>query len=172
MGKRGPTGKDPDDIQGHRDPEAGVLTIPERGEIVTVPTPPDGLLPATVDRWTLYWESDVARTAKTVDLFVVERLFRYYDQWERYMSDVEANPMVKGSKGQERDNPLAKRTHELEGRMQELESRLGITPLARMRLGIAIGTARLTAAQVNEMAQRNAAGGTDAVPEVEGWEPA
>lgn len=136
--------------------------VGEGGEL-TLPTPPRGLLPVTRRRWVAFWESGLGRVVQEVGLPAVSRLFRYYDEWERLEKEYRAGPRtVEGSQGQQVINPLADRLAKLEDLISRLEDKCGVTPLARARLGIAIGESKLTWQQVS----RQGAGGQGNVPEL------
>jgi P27 family predicted phage terminase small subunit len=59
-----------------------------------------------------------------------------YDQHARSMDVASQTLLVKGSTGQVRVNPLADHALKLEGAIVRLENELGLTPAARVRLGI------------------------------------
>ena len=126
-----------------------------RPEPLDAPDPPEGLLDITVSRWDVYFASDLARAISDVDFPVIGRLFCYYDEWERISRDLRARDSLIdiGSAGQERLHPLARRLTDLEAVISRLEGELGVTPMARARLGITIGAAALTWEQVNRMAR-------------------
>lgn len=111
-------------------------------------------LPATKDKWDSYWMADVARAATEVDLSALGRLFTYYDEWERcYAAAKDGGRMVEGSQGQPVLNPLYKHMDSLEGLISKLEAELGMTPLARQRLGLAITETKKSVAELNKMAE-------------------
>lgn len=171
MGARGPIGKPDGARQGHR--KGGLAVVPARVSAdVQVPAAPREWLKGTKDRWAAYWRSDVALVAGEVDLMAAERLFTYTDEWTRAVRALrQAGRVTTGSVGQVRLSPMVDYIKTLEQAIGRLSSELGLTPLARARLGIAVGQARLTAVEVNRMAQEGdppEAGTVD----VEGWEPA
>lgn len=157
--------------QGHR--AASIVRL--RKDAPEVPEPPAGLLAATVAKWVAYWASRVSAAAEQVDRPALERLFRYYDDWERCMGIYREAPVVEGSMGQPVVNPMGVRALALEEKIRGLEAALGLTPYDRQRLGIAIGQAQLTAAELNRMAKEaHADQDQELEPEVEeaGWEEA
>lgn len=147
---------------------------------MAVPAPPEGLLPSTVQVWETYWADQVAGATTPVDHGALRRYILYLDEWERCMAavrrpneDGEVERLVKGSTGQPRINPLAEQALKLEGVLSKLEADFGLTPLARMRLGIAIGQARMTVAELNRMAEEPNGDSDQAEAEViEGWQEA
>ena len=107
-----------------------------------IPMPPGGLLPTTVMSWNTYWTSELARAVTLpTDLPALHRLFRYYDDlersWEIYLRD----PEVIGSTGQTRISHFAKHIAELEPMIRALEDRFGLSPKARLELGVTLGDA-------------------------------
>jgi P27 family predicted phage terminase small subunit len=137
--------------QGHR--EASVVELVHSRPDVAVPKPPSGMLAATRRSWERYWASDVAAVATDADRDLVERLFVLRDEHARALRTVRSTGerLVSGSRQQPRLSPLLDLVFKLEGAIHTLETELGLSPLARARLGIAVGTARLTAAELNRM---------------------
>ena len=151
MGSRGPVAKSPERAQGHRQRKpalAEVTLIP----ITETPEPPPGLSHGVLDAWESYWRSDVAQATSEVDLPAVHRLFLMYEQHARATAAAQETLAVAGSKGQPRLNPLADYALKLETAILRLETELGKTPLARQRLGIAVGQAKLTLSEINRRA--------------------
>jgi P27 family predicted phage terminase small subunit len=107
-----------------------------------VPTRPDDLTPATERAWDAFWRSPMAGLTAEVDIQPIVRLFGLYAQHEKAAEVVSQALMVKGSTGQIRVNPLADHMLKLEGAILRLENELGLTPMARARLGIEIRSAR------------------------------
>lgn len=132
---------------------AGLVVIPITP--VAVPPAPTGLLNVTKDRWSTFWRSPPARLVLSSDGFALERLFRLYDERERSYRTVRApardaegrvirgrgSRLVEGSKGQPRLNPLLTVIPTLDAEIRALEDRFGLTPLARLRLGVTFGEA-------------------------------
>lgn len=150
MGKRGPLAKPPEDAQGHRSRELQIIS--GSSELKTDPPKPTrGWLKQTRERWHEYWISDVAGVAQKVDIPAVERLFGMYDQYARVQKVVKKSLVVRGSTGQIRTNPLAEHALKLETQILRLENELGLTPMARSRLGLAVGEAATSLASINEL---------------------
>jgi len=150
MGKRGPLAKPSEEAQGHRSRELQIIS--GHSELKSDPPKPTrGWLKKTRDRWYEYWNSDVAGVAQKVDLPAVERLFGMYDQYARVQNVVKKSLVVRGSTGQIRTNPLAEHALKLETQILRLENELGLTPMARQRLGIAVGEAATSLASINEL---------------------
>jgi P27 family predicted phage terminase small subunit len=108
-----------------------------------VPAAPSGLLAVTQARWAAYWGSPVAAAADPVtDLAAVERLFIAYDELTRAGRAFRKQRVVEGSMGQPTLNPLNRYIAQLTTEIMQLEDRLGLTPKARLALGIQLGEAR------------------------------
>lgn len=58
---------------------------------------------------------------------------------------------MKGASGQPVVSPLQKVLVHLDGEIRQLEDRFGLTPLARLRLGIAIGDAARSLDDLNRL---------------------
>jgi P27 family predicted phage terminase small subunit len=114
-----------------------------------VPRAPTGLLDASRRRWKAFWNSAVAKAVDLdADLYRVERWIGCVDEYERVNAAFKKTRLVKGSTGQPALNPLATYLQQLLGEINKAEAELGLTPLARMRLGIAYGEAKLTALEL------------------------
>lgn len=136
MGRCGPLPKPAERQQGHRQARPKLELLPAAEE--RAPAPPAGLSNELADAWSAYWRSDVARVASEVDLPLIRRLWGMYGQYEQAIEVVEKAIVVKGSTGQIRTNPLADYAFKLAGQILRLEEELGLTPLSRQRLGIAV----------------------------------
>jgi P27 family predicted phage terminase small subunit len=119
--------------QGHR--KQNVLVLAEHRP--TVPTPPSGLLKPTRDRWYGFWASQVARAVDLdSDLPRLRRWIAATDEYDRVAKTVKRARLVKGSMGQPVLNPLIQYLAQLEGQIAKAETEFGMTPMARLRLGI------------------------------------
>ena len=157
MAKRGPAPKPADQREAKprraRKSDAGAeLVLLEQPDRV-VPDPPAGLSAESLKRWDAFWRSELVITVREVDWPAIARLFRYYEQWEIFMGLAETDPMATGSMGQTVDNPAAGEAARLEGLIRSLESDLGLTPMARLKLGLTMAQGQLTAEHINRMAK-------------------
>lgn len=116
--------------------------------------PPAGLLKVTRERWGVFWESPLAAAVLATDHVGLARWIRSVDEWERAMRAFRRRRIVDGSTGQPVLNPLAAYIVSREAAIREAEEKYGMTPLARLKLGIAVGQARLTAAELNKALQQ------------------
>lgn len=124
------------------------------------PTP--GWLKPTKDAWDDFWEADIAQLLAPHHMPTVYRLFELRDAQARALRIYKKSPMVEGSMKQPVVNPAMSTVQALEKDIRALEDRLGLTPKAQANLGIKIGEARLTAAELNRMAEEEAEGDGDA----------
>jgi P27 family predicted phage terminase small subunit len=167
MGLRGPIPKDAGRRQGHRTgrdlPIVPAKTSPDRAKTTSklaktgpntaktpMPRPPKGPLAASKRLWTAFWNSPVSHTVDlAADRYRIERWISTVDEYERINAAFKHTRIVKGSTGQPVLNPLAQYLQQLLGEINKAEAELGLTPLARMRLGIAYGEAKLTALELS-----------------------
>lgn len=129
--------------------------------------------PLTRARWSDIWASAVARTWDR--RAVMPALSRYViemDRWYRYNELVLRVPLVKGSTGQMRENPLAARMTVIAAELRATEEKLGLTPLDAMRLGFEMGEAAAGMRKAAEIldSERYEGGGEFGVPA--GWDVA
>jgi P27 family predicted phage terminase small subunit len=168
-----PAGRIPKPIgmaHGHRG-RTGITLIdtPDRRP---VPRAPAGLLAVSRKRWRAYWLSNLAQAVdRQVDLPRIERWIEMSDEYEKVNAILKQTRLVKGSVGQPTLNPLVGYLSVLLAELRAAETELGMTPLARQRLGIEYGRARLTAQELNRLLQERW-GQREREPWEEGWEEA
>lgn len=148
--------------------EAAGRDVALREEKPPVPIPPKGLLRRTNQIWRGIWESPVARAWDTAaDMHLVERWIRAVDEYERVLPEFQKERISTGSTGQLVIHPLASYLSQLQTTMKACETELGLTPMSRVRLGIAIGEQKLTAMELNRRLNQEAA---KQEPQGEVWE--
>ncbi len=152
--------------QGNRRAVPDLRALPGR----VIPDPDTRWLKATKDGWSAFWAADLSGAVEDADLPVIRRLFGMRDDQARALSRWRKTPYIEGSQGQPRRNPAFDESQMLERSIVALEDRLGLSPKARASLGIAIGQARMTAAELNRQAQESIAHDDHDVIEAEGWE--
>ena len=86
-----------------------------------------------------------------MDLARIERWILTWDEYEKVSAILKQVPLVKGSTGQPAMNPLLSYLSVLLAELRAAETELGMTPLARQRLGIAYGQARLTVHELRRL---------------------
>jgi P27 family predicted phage terminase small subunit len=141
MGSRGPLPKEEGARQNRRARTNLKLIGQHDTDAVIVPAHPDGLSDTQVEAWNQFWHSELSQLVKATDLSSVRRLFNYYQQHEDLTGIFQKGRMVAGSQGQPRLNPALDGLMKLEAAILRLENELGLTPSARLRLGITFADA-------------------------------
>lgn len=140
--------KSPERRQGHQTKD--VVVPAAVAAPVKLPSPERSWLAATKADWKVFWESDLARFVRPTDRPAVKRLFRLRDQLvraQRLAAELRElameNPVVPGSMGQQVANPMFRASDSaaaealaLEPRVVALEDRIGLSPRARLALGV------------------------------------
>ena len=134
--------KPADQLQGKGSRHAGsaprVLTPLPPGER-RIPKPPAGLTKGARDAWRAFWLSPVAQAVDlNADGVALRRWIVAVSKRDALEAEFEQERTTKGSTGQDRLNPIYATLKELEKTIAHYEEAFGMTPLARMRLGIAI----------------------------------
>lgn len=139
MGSRGPLPKE----EGRRQRERGRknTALIQAYEPAEVPDAPEGLSEELEASWVEFFSSELSGLIKPTDMPVVRRLWAYYQQHEDLNNIFERSKLVAGSTGQPRMNPAFDGMMKLEGAIYRLENELGLTPSARLRLGITFADA-------------------------------
>ena len=101
------------------------------------PRLPDGLGDHAATVWAAFWAS---RVSGAVDLDADGEALRHWircvDEREKLRAATSRAPLVKGSHEQLMLNPLFRRLRDLNREIARAEEHFGMTPLARMRLGV------------------------------------
>jgi hypothetical protein len=113
------------------------------------PRMPSGLCSAAQNAWQAFWTSPVSGAMAPADLAMVIRWIRNVDRYHRLIAKADRKPMVMGSQGQPRPNPLYDLCFKLEASIDNAERRMGISPLDRLRLGAQLSETAETLAQIN-----------------------
>ena len=122
-------------------PSAGVAVAPSADPQWT-----DG----TVERWQDFWGSPLSAQVEASDYGALRRLFWLYDEIERLIVALgKSGRVVAGSQGQPRANPLYKQVSEFQAECRQLEDRFGLSPKARLALGITYAEAALSLDALN-----------------------
>lgn len=143
-----PARKPPARRQGRGTADLGVLTA---GAVVRpqLAGPGRPLLRTTQQAWATFWRSGMAGLVEDADLPALVRLFRMYDARERAERVWAAEPFAHGSTHQLVAHPAAKVIASLDGRIDRLEPRFGITPKGRLELGVTFGAAARSLEELN-----------------------
>ena len=106
------------------------------------PPPPEGIRAELVTWWNAYFQSDIARAVyRSSDLPALERLVSLYELRAVAFELGVAEPIVRGGNNQKTENPMLKALTRYDADITQLEDRFGLTPRARVNLGIQVGTA-------------------------------
>jgi len=149
MGSRGPLPKEEGRRQRRRSSANLKLIAEHDPAAVVVPEAPDGMSERQLGSWAEFWRSDVASLVRSTDMSVVRRLWGYYQQHEELTTVFNRSRLVAGSQGQPRINPAHDALMKLEGAILRLENELGLTPSARLRLGITFADSMLSLDELN-----------------------
>lgn len=102
-----------------------------------VPTAPTEWAEATKKAWRDFWKSAVASVVdEKSDMPAISRLFTLYDERDKLAPMIQNAPLVKGSQGQLRLNPLCSRMEQIDAGIASLEDRFGMSPKARLSTGM------------------------------------
>jgi P27 family predicted phage terminase small subunit len=115
------------------------------------PPMPGGLLTSTQELWTCFWNSPLARAIEPQsDAPAILRYFSLLDERERLYRVFKRKRIVRGSQGQPILNPAGRALHGFDAELRQLEDRLGLTPRARLQLGIQLTEAARSLAELNQ----------------------
>ncbi len=140
MGSRGPLPKEEGARQNRRS-KNNLRLLESFDDEQPIPNAPDGLDEDRLEAWSAYFRSPLSGLIKETDLPVVRRLWGYYQQHADLTEIFDRGRLVPGSQGQPRINPAHDAALKLEGAILRLENELGLTPSARLRLGITFADA-------------------------------
>lgn len=105
---------------------------------LVIPAPEPHWSPAVVEGWNDYWASPMAgpRVLQVSDGPALRRLFDLRNRLVDALAAFDAEPIVRGSTGQPTMSPWAAEVHRLEAAVSKLEDKFGLTPMARLKLGV------------------------------------
>ena len=127
-----------------------VVPAPE-SMMLDIPEPPHALSDRSQEAWTKLWSSPIARVMiEALDGDTLTMLLRMRDERDTEFRMGKRNRMVMGSQGQPVINPMLAHAMVMQKEIRALEDRLGLNPAARLRLGILLGDATRSIADVNE----------------------
>jgi P27 family predicted phage terminase small subunit len=124
---------------------------------MAVPPAESGWLARTRCAWVTFWREALSTLTQPADGEALRRLFALYDARERTWRLFVKNPYTRGSKGQQVLNPMGTFALQLDARIERLEQAFGITPKARLQLGVVLGEAKKS---LEDLA-REASGGVE-----------
>jgi P27 family predicted phage terminase small subunit len=117
--------------------DVGLVVVDDTADLVhLVPEPAKRLLAPTHKAWVTFWQSPLARLVQEADRPALDRLFELYDVRTRAQRQLDKSYLVTGSQGQQVLNPLQKVIEHADREIRALEDRFGLSPNARLRLGV------------------------------------
>lgn len=130
------------------DPRNGrrALLVPVAGGRFDVPP---GLSDEAAVLWDAYWADTVSTVQTPVDRGVLTRWITEYDRYLRTVAEADRRPLVRGSTGQDVENPLYKIAYRALDAAERCEKQMGVGPLYRSNLGIAVITEQKSLADMN-----------------------
>jgi len=141
--------------QGRGTADVGLV---QSGSGAPVPSADQSWRESTVEQWVAFWRSGLASQVEPSDLPALRRLYWLTDEIARCREAIEeTGRVVAGSQGQPRPNPLYKQVSEFQAEARQLEDRFGLSPRARLQLGIALGAAHASLDALNERLQAKVA---------------
>ncbi len=143
--------KAPNAIAGHRTKATPFALVPSTVvDIEPPPATPRGLLARSRGIWDRFWGCELSdHVDRGADLYRVERWIRAVDELERAWRTYRSARLVTGSMGQVRINTIWRVVQDCEAFVAKAEEQLGMTPLARARLGLTLGQAGNTLEELN-----------------------
>lgn len=95
-----------------------------------------------MNAWSAFWRSPMASVVdENADMDALRDWAWLLSERDRLQASVKRKGVVPGSHGQPMLNPLARLVDAYTRRINSYREQFGMTPLSRMRLGIAIGDA-------------------------------
>lgn len=136
MGSKGapPPKKRPGTAANVQNGQRAVLTEP--GEKFPIPDECDQ--PEAVEAWDNYWNDPVSSVVTEVDHSVLIRWITMVNRYFKLMKEADESPVISTTSNGNLAHPLYKVALAMENQIERLESKLGISPSARARLGIQI----------------------------------
>lgn len=103
-----------------------------------LPAPEPHWRPQVTESWNDFWSSPLAgpQVTKPTDAPALRRLFDGRHRLLVAFDAFDEEPIVVGSTGQPTMSPWAAEIHRLEAMVSKLEDKFGLTPLARLKLGV------------------------------------
>lgn len=131
--------------------------VPTRPTATIAPACPATLagkepLPETVQAWDRLWSSDVVGVVDLrSDMETVVRWASLLDERERSFRAFRRHRLVEGSKGQPTLNPMWDVVRACDTELRALEDRIGLSPKARLQLGITFAEAGKSLDELNRL---------------------
>jgi hypothetical protein len=113
------------------------------------PRMPRGLCEAAQAAWRAFWADVASGAMRPSDTVVALRWAADLDRYFRLIAAADAEPIVTGSQGQARPNPLYDIAFKVQSAINDAERRIGIGVLDRLRLGLALSESAKSLADLN-----------------------
>lgn len=131
----------------------GLVLVNNDREVPPAPERIGGRRPraATIEVWDRFWRSDVAEVVDLEsDMTAVLRWIELVDERARAFAAYRKESLVEGSQGQAVLNPMWQVVKACDAELTRLEDRLGMTPKARLQLGIDFAQAGTALHRLNQ----------------------
>ena len=111
-----------------------------------------------MDQWATAWTSELGSYwLISTDVVVLRRVFDLRDRLAGIDETLdEEGPLSVGSMGQAVEHPLVRIANTLRTEIRNLEDRTGLSPMARLRLGVKVGEASRSLDDMNQRLRRDA----------------
>jgi hypothetical protein len=119
------------------------------------PRMPSGLCQHAEAAWRSFWDDALCGVMRNPDASLVLRWVKNLDRYYRLMASADGEPIVTGSTGQYRVNPGYDLALKIEASIKADEQQLGIGPLNRLRLGVALSESAKSLADLNAEADED-----------------
>lgn len=116
---------------------------------VNKPPMPRWLCAEVQAAWQAFWSDPVAGAMTPADTAVAIRWAKNSARRLKLIAEADREPLVSGSQGQARPNPLYRLAMLLEASIRADEQQLGVGPLNRLRLGLAVSESARSLADLN-----------------------
>jgi hypothetical protein len=123
------------------------IGVVSRGGIA--PRMPPGLPAEVQAAWQAFWSDPVSGAMTPADTAVAIRWAKNSARRLKLIAEADREPLVSGSQGQARPNPLYRLAMLLEASIRADEQQLGVGPLNRLRLGLAVSESARSLADLN-----------------------
>lgn len=113
------------------------------------PRMPASLCRPAQNAWRSYWQDALSGVMRDADATMVLRWVNNLDRYHRLLAEADREPIVAGSTGQPKANPIYDLALKVESSIKDDEKQLGVGPLNRMRLGVAFSESAKSLADLN-----------------------
>lgn len=133
--------KSPDTLQGHR-ARPQLVRLDAAPAKPSIPTAPKNLHPVARRAWRQFWSSSLPQVLDIqADDEALRRWAYCLSEREKLEDELRERPFVLGSQGQSVRNPLWGVLKERTREVERFREQFGMSPLHRLRLGVALGEA-------------------------------